>query len=783
MQDSLIGRQLANFRIERVIGRGGMACVYYGVDVKLNRPVAIKMIDARYRDDPAYAERFIREAQAVAGLRHENVIQVYYADDQDGLYYFVMDYVDGLDLGGLLSQYAAEGELMPHADVLRIGRAVADALDCAHKQGIIHRDLKPSNVMVAGDGRIVLTDFGLALNMYEGSMGQVFGSSRYIAPEQARSSAEAVPQSDLYSLGVILYEMLTGAVPFDDPSPTTAALQHLTQSPPLPRSLNPALGQAVEAVLLTSLSKSPQERYQTGCDLMDALEEALQAEQPVVVQGARPLSRASVSDKVASHVQASHEPPPAQPSPTADDSLLGRQLDEYRLEALLGHGGMARVYRGLDTNLERHVAIKVIDTPFQSDSDHIARFKREAQAIAQLEHPNIVRLYRYGEADGLLYMAMQYIKGADLGSVLARHRSGETSMSPEEASRIVREVCQALDYAHKRGVIHRDIKPSNIMLDEEGHIILTDFGLALMAELGTRGEIFGSPYYMSPEQAMSSANVVPQSDLYSVGAILYEMFTEQPPFDAEDPLEVAMQHMSASPRPPRELRPEISPELEAVILKALAKEPGERYQSGAELAQALDQALQIAVAPQPEKLEPAEVSSSPSAAAVVAPPELPPQAPEASSADVLLLAPAAPPHVEPVTPETQAQPVGDVQLSAASTAAPQQAEPAAQELEAQPALEALPPIPAAVVAALQQGGQVGKPDEEASPLHGSVSALASQVRSEVESVLLSTVLARFSEEKRMLVLAGVGIGIVITLLIVILIVFLTRGGAPPGPIG
>ncbi len=275
IDDPLIGRQLANFRIERPLGRGGMAQVYYGWDVKLQRPVAIKVIDARFRDNPAYAERFVREAQTIAKWRHENIIHIYYADDEDGLYYFAMEYLEGQDLGQLIAQHAARGELMPQAEILRIGRAVASALDYAHERGIIHRDVKPSNVMVAAEGRVVLTDFGLALDVQQGSMGEIFGSAHYVAPEQARDSASVVPQSDLYALGVILYEMLTGMVPFDDPSPTTVAVQHLTALPPPPRDINPALNRKTEVVLLKALTKSPRLRFQTGGELINALEQAL----------------------------------------------------------------------------------------------------------------------------------------------------------------------------------------------------------------------------------------------------------------------------------------------------------------------------------------------------------------------------------------------------------------------------------------------------------------------------------------------------------------------------
>lgn len=280
-QDPLIGRQLANFVVERHLSRGGMAQVYYGRDVKLNRPVAIKVIDARFRDKPAFAQRFVREAQTIAGWRHENIIQIHYADDEAGFYYFVMEYLAD-DLGNILAQHKANNQLMPPAEVLRIGRAVAKALDYAHTKGIIHRDVKPSNVLIADDGRVVLADFGLAMDAEMGSIGEVFGSPLYISPEQARNSGAAVPQSDLYSLGVMLYQMLAGRVPFSDPSSTSVALQHLQMAVPSPRQFNPDLNPQTEAVLFKALSKFPRDRYQSGADLMQALEAALVAEEATI---------------------------------------------------------------------------------------------------------------------------------------------------------------------------------------------------------------------------------------------------------------------------------------------------------------------------------------------------------------------------------------------------------------------------------------------------------------------------------------------------------------------
>jgi len=286
----LIGRKLANFQVKRLLGRGGMADVYYSWDEKLHRPVAIKVFEAETRAKILQANRFIQEARVMAKWRHENIVQIFYAGDETGLFYYVMEFVDGYDLASIMSVYSDRDELMAIDDVLHIGNSIASALDYAHAQGVIHRDVKPANVMIANeDGRVILGDFGLALDLSNKSQGEVFGSPHYIAPEQARRSSDAVPQSDLYSLGVILYEMLTGATPFNDPSPASLALQHITEPPPLPRSINPALSESVEAVLLKALEKSPAGRYQTGRELMDALDTALAGRKAALPFGAPSL--------------------------------------------------------------------------------------------------------------------------------------------------------------------------------------------------------------------------------------------------------------------------------------------------------------------------------------------------------------------------------------------------------------------------------------------------------------------------------------------------------------
>jgi serine/threonine protein kinase len=273
------------------------------------------------------------------------------------------------------------------------------------------------------------------------------------------------------------------------------------------------------------------------------------------------------------------------------DPFIGHRLGDYKIVDILGRGGMARVYRGYDERLNRYAAVKVIDAALLSggEEEYRLRFLREARAIAALDHPAIVSVYQFGEFEGLYYMAMKFIEGRDLGQILKE--DGGVSLTSGAILRIVRDVAAALDYAHAAGVIHRDVKPSNIMITRDGHAILTDFGLALSVPEGSIGNTFGSAHYIAPEQALSSAQAVPQSDLYSLGVVIYQMFTGRVPFDDPSAMTVALKHLSDPPPPPRTFNPNIPVEVERVILRTLEKEIDKRYESGAQLVYALELAL------------------------------------------------------------------------------------------------------------------------------------------------------------------------------------------------
>ncbi len=277
----------------------------------------------------------------------------------------------------------------------------------------------------------------------------------------------------------------------------------------------------------------------------------------------------------------------------SSDPIIGKKLGDYLIVDILGQGGMARVYRGLDKKLNRYAAVKVIDASSirEDEAEYRKRFQGEARAVARLNHPNIVGIYQFDQADTLYYMAMSFIEGRDLRSIIKTHDRNGSRMSGAEIRGIVRDIGAALDYAHSEGVIHRDIKPSNIMVTSSGKAILTDFGLALSVPEGTIGNTFGSAHYVAPEQAVNSAQAVAQSDIYSLGIVLFEMLTNRVPFDDPSAMAVAMKHLTDPPPPPSRINPTLSPQIDRVVIQALDKDPKKRFNSCAEMLKALEKAL------------------------------------------------------------------------------------------------------------------------------------------------------------------------------------------------
>jgi serine/threonine-protein kinase len=263
------------------------------------------------------------------------------------------------------------------------------------------------------------------------------------------------------------------------------------------------------------------------------------------------------------------------------DSLIDTLFDgRYRIERKLGAGGMADVYLAEDQELGRRVAIKILNSRHGNDDQFIERFRREAKNAAALNHPNIVSIYDRGEAEDTYYIAMEFLDGRTLKELIVGRGAAPINVAIEYA----RQILSALRFAHRHGIVHRDIKPHNVLVDGEGRVKVTDFGIARAgtSQMTETGSIVGTAHYLSPEQA-KGGEVDPRSDLYSLGVVLYELLTGKTPFDGETPVEIAMKHLSTPPKPPSQLRPDIPRELDMVVMRALAKNPDERYQSADEM--------------------------------------------------------------------------------------------------------------------------------------------------------------------------------------------------------
>lgn len=265
----------------------------------------------------------------------------------------------------------------------------------------------------------------------------------------------------------------------------------------------------------------------------------------------------------------------------------GTTIDgRYRLLRRIGSGGMADVWLAVDPHLQRNVALKVLHKRFAQDREFVERFRREAEAAAGLQHPNVVAVFDRGDVDGTYYIAMQLVEGRSLKELI------DQGLTPEQAVGLIRQVLEGAGFAHRHGVVHRDLKPQNVLVDDEGKVTVTDFGIARAgaSEITQAGSVMGTPHYLSPEQAQGE-EVTPVSDLYSIGVMLYEALAGRAPFEADSAVAIAMKQVSHVPQRPSSIDPNVSPALDAVTMRALEKDPGKRFQSAEAFIAALDSAL------------------------------------------------------------------------------------------------------------------------------------------------------------------------------------------------
>ncbi|MBI4859996.1 MAG: protein kinase [Candidatus Riflebacteria bacterium] len=560
---------MTQYRIIRTLGEGGMGKVYLARQIELDRLVAVKVV----RGDELSTEqirRLVKEAKVLASLNHTNIVAVHGAGHDGGLPYVVCEYVEGSSL----QERLRDPTRLSLRQALRIVLRVLGGLKVAHDKGVVHRDLKPANIFLSREGEPKIGDFGLARAQHLPSgtvAGKIMGTPAYMSPEQCRGQ-RCTPASDLYAVGVVLFEVVTGQLPFPGPTIPEHLYQHMMTEPPLASSVRPGLPGELDEVIERALEKDPARRFQGASEFRKALLR---------------IYRTVAPGKKSSPKR------PKPPPPDRFDPVEGRMLaDRYRLVRLLGHGGMGQVWLARDGAMEgSEVAVKLLPLELWCDSESRTNLIKEARLSLKLTHPNIVRLMNLEPGDPP-FLVMEFVAGRTLADELAsRNESDAGPMTPREALPILEGVAAALDHAHHHGIIHRDLKPSNVLLETgpDGCVRakLADFGVAAeLASFRTRqtGMVpTGTLAYMSPEQ-MACQKLDVRSDVYALGATLYQMLTLSPPFSGGD-LAWAIQN---APVPEPEGVP--SP-VAAVVLRALAKQRDERPRTVGALVSEFSQAL------------------------------------------------------------------------------------------------------------------------------------------------------------------------------------------------
>ncbi len=529
-------RRLINqYQLTSRLSRTEAKTTYLGWDTVLERPVLLQELNYDPYQQPDKLERvrneLLREAKLTMQLRHGHIVNVEHVIPRDDCYYVVTEWIEDCQTLAEVLQRRG-GEPFPVDQAVAIGLAIADALAYAHAQGIVHRDVRPDNVLVAPAGVVKVANFGHAKKADLGTrstfdLRQMAQENPYVAPEFriGQTGHHQVDQrADIFSLGAVLYQLLTGKLP-----------HHLDEKYfEAPGKLNGAVPPALDAVIEKALRFDPAQRFST----MNAFRERLTAYQhPETTEGAR-----------------------------------------YTQRKLVKRTRNSLVYQAYDEKLQRQVALKkLLLEPRLTEAERLAQLKqllREAQLASSLVHPHIVSVFDHFIEDGDGYIVMEWLDGPNLREQL----DNKTHLSIPQIKQIAGQVGDALQYAHSQGVVHRDIKPENIIY-HQGQATVLDFGIAHTADRSSSADIgktAGTARYMAPE-VLAGQDVDVRADIFSLGVVLYELITGQYPYEANVIMARYTELLLHVPPQPSSLNLDCDPELDAVLLKSLEVDPERRY--------------------------------------------------------------------------------------------------------------------------------------------------------------------------------------------------------------
>lgn len=597
------------YRIVKKIGVGTSGTVYEGVQLSVDRRVAIKILKPTHYPDENYRERFTREAKAIARLSHTNCISLHdfaYSEELGSLY-MVMEYVDGVELFKLMKDSD-----LSFVRALRIAIQIAEALSHAHKFGILHRDLKPENVVIGQEDVVKVLDFGLAriVDLFGDdnekrltAHGTIYGTPAYMSPEQCGGELEVTVHSDIYSLGVILYQLFEGRLPFDSREIVAILIKHKTEPPP---PMNAPIPNRLRALIFKMLEKDKSDRPNTAYEVADILRAvllgmAMQKDtlRPDVSQEiqlsflrneideSREFTREPMGTRGQDYGLVVRQPGKDRAMRAAfsgggkTEHLPGQHLDNrYKIVAEIGSGTMSTVFVAEDLHSKQTVAVKILSADVPAELKAPERFEREIATMEKLHHPNIIRMRGHGFDLSLdrHFIVLDLASGDTLDTLCESNRASlELGMS------VARDVTAALEFAHKQGVIHRDLNPSNIILSpqDDGTVItrVLDFGLAHLhtdhRKLTEHGAIPGNVTHLAPER-LKGEDATTASDIYSLGVVLYTMLSGHDPFEGRSSVDIAASVLRGDIAPISSFVHEVPEEFSQLLSQMMDLHPSRR---------------------------------------------------------------------------------------------------------------------------------------------------------------------------------------------------------------
>jgi len=530
------------FRIDRLVAATPERVVYHAWDRVLKRHVALY---AHLAPDVPGRAWFLRETETLAALDHPTIRHVYAAAIPGSFAYRTTNWVEGESLADALRRGPRP---IPTAHTLV--RDLLSAAEHAHARGVILRRIVPLTLMLELSGRAVITDLRYANWCLPNVPPEERGAGgAFVAPE-VRAGGLGEPASDVYAVAALVYYVLTGHEPDADPARIVP-----------PRQLRPAVPAALERVLLRALQAAPASRYYTATEMLEDF-----------------VSDAGVFQEPAA-------------TPALAEAGFERRLrralgDDYELLEEIGTGGFGRVYRARDLALERDVAIKVLHPSLTADTAVTERFRREAQLAARLRHPSIVSIYDIMGRAGLEWYTMELVPGTNLAQLVQT----QGPLSVDQTVRVLDQGLSALEHAHALGLVHRDLKPENMLIEPDGRLRITDFGLALAlrgdGRFGGATSRSGTPQFAAPEQLLGE-RVDQRADLYSLAAASYFALLGRPPFEGRTPEAILARQTTDDVPPLTDARHDVPRELEEVLRRALSSDPGARFQTATAFREAV----------------------------------------------------------------------------------------------------------------------------------------------------------------------------------------------------